>query len=216
MGKTEDRLKEEFHAFLRERLKRFFQAKLRGQTDGRGATDVADLVQETLVRLLSAKADPDRDPWPYLAVIGSNLLRDHLRLRARELVTPEPWTAAPEGEPTSPDGPDHPSFERETLLAFYAWGLSQPREIRQVFVLRFVEGRSQRDVAGRLGLSRKAIIKKERGIVDNWRRDVGSAYYAVPQLKKKRIQLKENSVYLKGGRIRRNPDKRPRARTAHR
>jgi hypothetical protein len=63
-------------------------------------------------------------------------------------------------------------------------------------------------VAGRLGLSRKAVIKKERGIVEGWMRDVGSAYYSASQLKKKRIQLKENSVYLKGGRVRRNADKR--------
>jgi RNA polymerase sigma factor (sigma-70 family) len=159
---------------VRERLHRFLRSRLRRLPERAHAPcTVEDLSQEILLRFLAAaNRDQRRDSWPYLTVIASNVLTDHLRLRVRETVKADPWAGASSGEPAV-FAPEEDYTYRNSLRIFESWRSCQPPLVRQFFELRLIERASQRDVAVRLGVSRRVVINLERRVLRDIRQRLG-------------------------------------------
>ncbi len=129
-----------------------------------GDDDAAlDVVQDAFVAAYRAlrSYDADRPLRTWLYRIAINKARDWQRRRAvRRLV----WTLLPTGEP--PDTPDAtPTAEtvmadREELARVSGAITRLPAALREVLVLRTIEGMAQAEVAQMLGISAKAVEVK--------------------------------------------------------
>lgn len=121
------------------------------------AADADELVQEAYCRLtaLPAVAHIDR-PDAYLFRVVRNLHFERLR---RERVVP--MTGLTESDLSSilddAAGPDRTAMARRRLARVQAAIDALPDRCRQVFVLRRVEGLSQRAIAERLGVTESMV-----------------------------------------------------------
>jgi RNA polymerase sigma-70 factor (ECF subfamily) len=126
-------------------------ARFLGAAGGGRDADVEDLVQETFLRAFrrigTFKGASSFRTW--LMAIGSNLLKDAWRRRARAQVVPL------EGREVV-DGASDPSGEAvaEDLASRLAAGVrTLPRMQRDVFLLRAQQGMEYGEIAGALGTS---------------------------------------------------------------
>ena len=105
--------------------------------------ETEDLVQETFVRALQqigTLRDPDRaGAWLY--GIAVNVAREHLRARVRTEAAPGALAAA--GAARSAD--EAPGFDAEGLEACLE---RLPDALREIFILRHIQGMSYRELAG--------------------------------------------------------------------
>jgi RNA polymerase sigma-70 factor (ECF subfamily) len=127
--------------------------------------DIDDIVQETYATLVSLESiDAIRDARSYTFQVAFSILAMHVR-HARVV----PMHSTADIEQLAIEAPE-PSPERQVEdrdeLRHLAEALaSLPDKCRQVFLLRRVEGLSQREAAARLGLSEKTLEKHmARGI----------------------------------------------------
>jgi RNA polymerase sigma-70 factor (ECF subfamily) len=105
--------------------------------------EAEDLVQETFVRALQqigTLRDPDR-VGAWLFGIAVNVSREHLRARARAEAAPAALAAA--GGARSAD--DAPAVDAEGLQACLE---RLPDALREIFILRHIQGMSYRELAG--------------------------------------------------------------------
>jgi RNA polymerase sigma-70 factor (ECF subfamily) len=137
-----------------------------------GTEDVDDLVQEVFMRafrsLSRGQYDGLRPLGPYLHGIITNMLVDRARRGRREI--PTDFGPNREGE-TMEDreiGGCHsdPSFLR-SVDVFLA---SASTDLRAVYAERFVAGRSQRDAAVALGVTRQRLRTLEQRLKQGLRR----------------------------------------------
>jgi RNA polymerase sigma-70 factor, ECF subfamily len=132
----------------------------------RDADQRADLVQEVFVRAFSDAArqsfDAALDYRSYLLGISRNLLIDHhRRTRNRPLVFDFQLDRPHDDLP----GPDALTWQSSALIAIvevYVAGLKSP--LRELYYTRFVLGRSQREAADGLGLSRQNVRTLEERV----------------------------------------------------
>jgi len=123
----------------------------------RDESDVADLVQETLVRVYeSARNERPRLPQPFLFMVARNLMVD--KIRQKRVVSIDrmldfEWSNIVDDTP-SPE--QHTAAREELRLLQDALG-ELPQPCRDIVMLRKIEGISQRDVAQRLGLTEDAV-----------------------------------------------------------
>jgi RNA polymerase sigma-70 factor, ECF subfamily len=136
-----------------------------------GSADVADLVQETFARAFTERArlafDGLREFAPYLATIARNLLVDWARRRGREV------TADIGDLPSTSDpGPDEeqPWADESTMKKVVDYIEGLPSELREIHTQRYLHGRSQRDAATALGISRQQLRTREQRLRDGLRR----------------------------------------------
>jgi RNA polymerase sigma-70 factor (ECF subfamily) len=124
------------HAFLRRRLA--------------DASDVGDVVQETLLRVHQARHtyDPSRPIEPWLLAIARNVATDHLRLRLARRTWEVPIDSPLEAAAT-PDAPREIALE--TMLE------KLPPRQREAFELIQLEGLSVRAAAARVGTTPGAL-----------------------------------------------------------
>lgn len=119
--------------------------------------DVDDIVQETYLRILRSRSDsPVRHARGFLFQIARRLAVDWLR-RAR--VSPEIGVTAITELPVCDDAPDaaaQAALNDELTRLAVALSALPPR-LREVMVLRKLEGMSQREIAARLGLSENTV-----------------------------------------------------------
>jgi RNA polymerase sigma factor (sigma-70 family) len=153
----------------------------RSRADG---DEVDDLVQEVFIRAFSAIArrryDGGRPLGAYLHGIASHVLIDRARRSRREVLidvqssrhaleqqaeTPEPSAAYPD-----------PSALRR-VEAFLA---ALPPQMRALHRERFVAGRSQRQAAAALGVSRQRLRTLEERLKDGVRDALGDLESAAP------------------------------------
>jgi RNA polymerase sigma factor (sigma-70 family) len=140
--------------------------------------DVADLVQETFLRAFAEdtrlRYDGLRDYAPYLAAIARNLLVDRARARKRhrEALVPEiEVQAAADPPPTSDEDDEERSWlddDATRVVKAYLKTLDPP--LRALHRERYLKGRSQRETAAKLGLSRQAVRTMEAKLRDGLRK----------------------------------------------
>lgn len=121
------------------------------------ADKASDLAQDTFVRLISQRSDPQlREPRAYLSTIARSLMIDLFRRRTLEQAYLETLAALPEPFEVSPETR---SIIIETLLEIDALldGLG-PRG-REIFLLAQLDGLSFVEIGRRLDLSANTVRK---------------------------------------------------------
>lgn len=137
------------------------RAWLRGQRTA--DLDVDDLVQETYALLAGlARVDHIESPRAYAFQTAQSLIRRHLR--RRRIVQ---FEGLDEREAHIRAADDVPSPERHVAARQELWRVRDliavlPSRRREAFVLRRIEGLSQRDIAQRMGIS-KSVVEKHIG-----------------------------------------------------
>lgn len=142
----------------RERLLRFFISRTRDPHEAE------DIVQEIYVRLESGHAGPIADPLGYLHRIGLNLVIDRTRERQRRARREQDWsevTTTRLGEDLVDESPSQivQLLSRERHERFAQVLASMPPGAARVFRMHRIEGLSHKEVAERLGISRKGVEK---------------------------------------------------------
>ena len=150
-------------AFLanRERLVRFFTGRTRDPHEAE------DIVQEIYLRLGNAHAGPIADPVGYMHRIGLNIVIDRVRERDRRVRREQDWgeaTTTRLGDELVDEGPSQIAqlLSRERHQRFARALASMPPGAARVFRMHRIEGLSHKDVAERLGISRKGVEKNMR------------------------------------------------------
>lgn len=128
--------------------------------------EALDLVQETFVAAHAAlrRYDPDRPMRAWLTVIALNKCRDWARRRAvRRLVAfALPLDDAAERVVEDRPGHDVEAEDREALAHAGRAIAALPAALREVLVLRTIEGQSQAETAAALGITEKAVETRLR------------------------------------------------------
>lgn len=120
--------------------------------------DVDDLIQEAYSRIWSADIDAIKNPRAYLYATLRNLLLEqsrHSRIVPMERLGELSELHVPSDDP----GPERRVAARQELERLRGIVTLLPRQCRRVFELRKVQGFSQRDVAGQLGISERTVEK---------------------------------------------------------
>lgn len=124
------------------------------------ADEALDIVQETFLAAFGAlkRYDPARPLRSWLAAIALNKARDWMRRRKvrRFLRLTVPEDAADWLRDDAPL-PDEVALQREALAATARAVSALPANLKDVLLLRTLEGMSQADTAIALGISEKAV-----------------------------------------------------------
>lgn len=124
------------------------------------AEEAFDIVQEAFVSAFGAlsRYDPARPFRGWIATITLNKCRDRTRRRAvrRFLGLPLPDNAAEWVADDAPS-PETQLASREELIATARAIAELPSSLKDVLILRTVEGMSQQETAEALGISTKAV-----------------------------------------------------------
>ncbi len=122
-----------------------------------GVDEMDDVVQESFVRVLKARAKgPIRSAKDFLFAVARNTVRDVIRRRtAAHLV---PLTELHELS-VAEDAPGiREQVSRRQELAFLADAIQAlPVRCQQVFLLRKIQGLSQKEIAAQLGISENTV-----------------------------------------------------------
>lgn len=138
---------------VREDVVRYFARRVARREDAE------DLAQDSLTRLLAAVQQRAYKPYfsfrTYLRMVCGGVLYDHFRragLRRTELLDE---AALPGAGPAADPGE---RLDLETLIAELRERLGE--EAYEVFVLHHVEGRTRKEIAAAVGLSRDTVRKR--------------------------------------------------------
>jgi RNA polymerase sigma factor (sigma-70 family) len=168
-----DTLEELYWAYL-QHIQRLVRSGWRGAEGSRASAlsrqDVVDIVQEVFARAFGERArlgfDGLRPFQPYLDTIARNLMADWARRHGREIFVLDPADLAGADQPAA----DEPWSDPETMKTVERYLASLPEELRPIHEERFVKGRSQRDAADALGISRQQLRTREARLRDGLRR----------------------------------------------
>lgn len=123
----------------------------------RSLADVDDLVQECYARLLRERVRGEvRSSRAFLFTVARNAVRDLLRRRSVADATPITETAPLAVLEEGPNVVDLVSRREELALLTEAIR-ALPERCRHVFLLRKIQGISQREIATRLGISESTV-----------------------------------------------------------
>jgi RNA polymerase sigma-70 factor (ECF subfamily) len=121
--------------------------------------DVDDIVQETYARLSSVTSvEGISNCRNYMFRTAQSVILTHLR-RARVVTMHSFAQVDGEGFVCSAPDPETVASDRDELTRLGEAIARLPRRMREVFVLRRVEGLSQKEVAARLGVSEGTVEK---------------------------------------------------------
>jgi RNA polymerase sigma-70 factor (ECF subfamily) len=138
---------------VRHWLTQYFRRRVRQ------ATEIEDLVQEVFARIVARdSSEPVENLGGYVLKTASSVLVDWARRRRSHAVG---LHVAFDSE-THGEGEIHPERileGKERLNAATMVLLRLPERTRTVFILRRLEGRTYRDIAGQLGISVSAVEK---------------------------------------------------------
>ncbi|MGY1489122.1 sigma-70 family RNA polymerase sigma factor [Methylobacillus pratensis] len=114
-------------------------------------SDAADLAQDTFLRvLLSGDADKLHEPRAFLTTVASGLVSNFYRRKKLEQAYLDALLHLPEAEAPSPEAK---AIMLETLVEIDGLLDGLPYKVRKAFLLSQLDGMSQADIAGELGVS---------------------------------------------------------------
>ena len=145
---------------VRGALRRYFARQ------GCEADEIDDLVQEVFLRIVKRGGAGELDQLDgYIFQTAASVVRDRYRRRkARASDRHVPFDAEAHGGLAG--GPDEALLGREALGKVSAVLMTLPERTRQVFILRKVQGLTQREVAQRIGVSEGTVEKHmHKGLV---------------------------------------------------
>jgi len=179
-----DALERVYRVYVRQ-VERYLRslARIHSSPDLGQTCAVADFLQEVFARAFSPSArrnyDGRRDFGAYVMAIARNCFIDALRTRGREVrhTLDEMLISAEEG--TTPVDDDLDPRVR-TVLVSYVAGLKP--ELKQVYLLRFADCRSQDDACAALGLSRRTLRTRESHLHKGLRRALVRAGVSLTEL----------------------------------
>jgi len=117
--------------------------------------DVADLVQDTFVKLLKARSALDiREPRHYLSTVAKGLMIDLFRRRSLEQAYLEALASLPPAQVPSSEA-QAMLFETLVELDHMLAGLGA--KVREVFILAQLDGLPYAQIATRLGISLRTV-----------------------------------------------------------
>lgn len=127
----------------------------------RATSDEADdVLQDLFVRLETQAIGPIAQPIPYLCRMADNLLVDHRRSAAARAAREEAWVDTRFGsEVDDSPSPERQLIGREALSATTRALAELPERTIQIFRRFRIDGASQRQIAGELGISVSAVEK---------------------------------------------------------
>lgn len=121
------------------------------------AVEVADLSQETFARIYeSAQRERPLLVKPFLFQIARNLMIDHLRKQSvvpLETIADFEWANLPDDKPSS----ERQAAARQELRLLQTALDDLPPRCRQIVVMQRVEGFSQKQIAGQLGITVETV-----------------------------------------------------------
>ena len=121
------------------------------------AVEVADLSQETFARIYeSAQRERPLLVKPFLFQIARNLMIDHLRKQnvvPLETIADFEWANLPDDKPSS----ERQAAARQELRLLQTALDDLPPRCRQIVVMQRVEGLSQKQIAGQLGITVETV-----------------------------------------------------------
>lgn len=125
----------------------------------RNPTDIPDLRQETYLRVYEAAAKSrPLAPKSYLFTTARNLMADHVR-RSRVVSIEARGYLGVSDVLVDEVSAEHHASAQEQLRRLGAAFDALPPKCREVMWLRRVDGLSQKEVAGRLGITAKTVEK---------------------------------------------------------
>jgi RNA polymerase sigma factor (sigma-70 family) len=121
--------------------------------------DVDDVVQETYA-ILAARADIDgvRNPKAYAYQVAHSVILQHVRRSQFVPIRAVADLGALDAVVEDPS-PEQAVLDRQELGRVHQVIDAMPRQTRQAFVLRRVEGLSQKEIARRMKLSERTVEK---------------------------------------------------------
>lgn len=121
------------------------------------AVEVADLSQEIFARIYeSAQRERPLLVKPFLFQIARNLMIDHLRKQSvvpLETIADFEWANLPDDKPSS----ERQAAARQELRLLQTALDDLPPRCRQIVVMQRVEGFSQKQIAGQLGITVETV-----------------------------------------------------------
>lgn len=125
----------------------------------RGDLEVDDIVQETYAILADRESvESIRNPKAYAFEVAQSIILGHFRRGRIVSISTHPDVDAM-GAVTDAPSPERQASDREELVNVAEMISALPRRCREVFVLRRVEGLSQRDISLRMGISEHTVEK---------------------------------------------------------
>ena len=142
----------------REALVRHFRVRLRSEEDAR------DLVQDIYVRIADRPAEQIDNPCAYLYRLGTNLMLDKIKHKARSGRRDAAWrdseTDAFGGEDIARESPaDEALAARQSLSKIIEAVRDLPPKAQRAFQLHKLEGLSHAETAKVMGVSRSSVEK---------------------------------------------------------
>lgn len=125
-----------------------------------GSSDEAeDALQNAVASAWMARSrlDPDKPIAAFLTTVTLNKCRDRLRRRKAARLFGLEWTDSVQSVAYSSPGPEAEAVDRDLMQRTVSAIDRLPVHLREVLVLVTVDGRSQADAAGLLGVSEKTV-----------------------------------------------------------
>jgi RNA polymerase sigma-70 factor (ECF subfamily) len=127
--------------------------------------DADDIIQETYTIFAEMESvDAIRNPRAYLFQVARSLIVRHIR-RAQIVAIDAIDNLEQLDNPDGAASPEQQAIDRDELRQLARAISAMPGKMREAFVLRRVEGLSQRDIAAEMGISENTVEKHiSRGI----------------------------------------------------
>lgn len=121
--------------------------------------EIDDIVQETYARLITAESIQNvRNPKAYAFQAAWSVMMSHVR-RSKVVAFRTVADMDQLGAVADAPSPEHQVADRDELQHLAEAIASLPGKVRDVFILRRIEGLPQREVAEKLGLSESTVEK---------------------------------------------------------